>query len=338
MYKTKRYQDFTLANGEDVELEPEYSPADWIEPTIVEAGNYIVFGYLSLDDQCGNPLEDCDAMGVIHHHPRSRYGRRDSDYYDVLGLDSYGEPRIDEDKMQKIWYDKVMALPLVMFYISDRAIRDQVRRAKPGARDYRAVLREALADESAGDYSIEMQCRQAWAYRPEVPRDLATDIAERIEDALDWNYERACDEAWVGGDKDAVLLDLYDHSGCIWSVAGTGMNCRWDTSRGAAVWVPDKYLREELEKIQDPAERYAQAEKYAKQACKTYTAWANGDCYGVVVKVHEKDGTFVEEDACWGYIGSEYAEEWLSEQVKWAVARYEDKAPPKNPNQMEMAL
>ena len=36
MYKTKRYQDFTLANGEDVELETEYSPADWIEPTIVE--------------------------------------------------------------------------------------------------------------------------------------------------------------------------------------------------------------------------------------------------------------------------------------------------------------
>ena len=89
MYKTKRYQDFTLANGEDVELETEYSPADWIEPTIVEVGNYIIFGYLSHDSDCMNPLEDCDAMGVIHHHPRSRYGRRDSDYYDILGLDIY---------------------------------------------------------------------------------------------------------------------------------------------------------------------------------------------------------------------------------------------------------
>ena len=34
----------------------------------------------------------------------------------------------------------------------------------------------------------------------------------------------------------------------------------------------------------------------------------------------------------------EYAEETLAEQVKWAVARYEDKAPPKNPNQMEMSV
>lgn len=338
MYKTKRYQDFTLANGEDVELEPEYTPADWKEPTIVEVGNYIVFGYLSLDDQCGNPLEDCDAMGVIHHHPRSRYGSRDSDYYDILGLDQYGAPRIDEDKMQKIWYDKVMALPLVMFYISDRAIRDQVRRAKPGARDYRAVLREALADESAGDYSIEMQCRQAWAYRPEVPRDLATDIAERIEDALDWNYESAEQDAWVGMDKDAVLLDLYEHSGCVWSVSGTGMNCPWDTSRAESCWVPDKYLREELEKIADPKERRAKAVEYAEQAVKQYNAWANGDCYGVIVQVHELDGAIVEEDACWGYVGGDYAMESLAEQVKWAVARYEDKAPPKNPNQMEMSI
>ena len=338
MYKTRTYQDFTLATGEEIELEPQYTPIDWIKPTIVEVGNYVVFGYLSHDSDCGNPLEDCDAMGVIHHHPRSRYGRRDSDYYDVLGLDQYGEPRIDEDKLQKIWSDKVMALPLVRFYISDPKIRKTVRDSKPGATDYRAVLRTALADEYAGDYSITMQCRQAWAYRPEVPRDLASDIAEGIEDLLEWNYEDAAKEAWIGCDPDAILLDLYEHGGCVWSVAGTGMNCRWDTSRGEAVWVPDKYLRQELEKIPDPQERYAQAEKYAEQACNEYTSWANGDCYGVVVQVHENDGTFVEEDACWGYIGSEYAEESPAEQVKWAVARYEDEALPKNPDQMEMRV
>ena len=46
----------------------------------------------------------------------------------------------------------------------------------------------------------------------------------------------------------------------------------------------------------------------------------------------------VEEGACWDYIGGDYAEESLAEQVKWAVERYEDKAPPKNPNQMEMSI
>ena len=112
----------------------------------------------------------------------------------------------------------------------------------------------------------------------------------------------------------------------------------FDLSRHESVWVPDKYLREELEKIADPKERRAEAVKYAEQACKTYTSWANGDCYGVVVQVHELDGTFVEEDACWGYNGGDYAEESLAEQVKWMAARYEDKAPPKNPNQMEMSI
>ena len=110
----------------------------------------------------------------------------------------------------------------------------------------------------------------------------------------------------------------------------------FDLSRHEAVWVPDKYLREELEKITDPVERRKAAVKYAEQAVEQYNAWTSGDCYGVVVQVHELDGTFVEEDACWGHIGSEYAEESLAEQVKWMAARYEDKAPPKNPNQMEI--
>lgn len=320
--RTHHLQDFELDNGDSVELEAEYTPVEYHDPIVRQAGNYIIFGYLSHDECCSDPLEDCDTMGAIHHHPRSRYGRRDSDYYDILGLDSYGEPRIDEDKMQKIWYDKVMALPLVMFYISDRAIRDQVRWAKPGARDYRAVLREALADESAGDYSIEMQCQQAWAYRPEVPRDLASDIAERIEADIDWNYESAEQESWVGMDKDAVLLDLYEHSGCVWSVSGDGMQCRWDSSSAESVWVPDKYLREELEKIADPKERRTRAVEYAKQACETYTAWANGDCYGVVVQVHEKDGTLVDCDACWGYYVYEYSYTCLQSEMDSTASNY----------------
>ena len=209
MYKTKRYQDFTLANGEEVELEPEYTPADWKEPTIVEVGNYIIFGYLSHDSDCMNPLEYSDCMGVIHHHPRSRYGRRDSDYYDILGLDSYGDPVIDEDKLQKLWHDAVMAVPLTAF-----------------GPEYPEELRQQLAREEVGDFTVREQCRWAWRHHTrqgdvEVESDEEfDDLVEAVEEHLDWSYNRACDDAWTGGDKDAVLLDLYDHSGCIWSVSG----------------------------------------------------------------------------------------------------------------------
>lgn len=336
MFKRTTYtQDFDLANGDTVELEAEYAPCDYHDAVVKQAGNYIVFGYLSHDEDCGNPLEECDAMGAIHHHPRSHYGRRDSDYFEVLGLDSDGEPIIDDEKMQDMWRDAVMALPLFTFYISDTRLRRSIREAS-GAEDYRAGLRNALAEESVGDYSVEQQCCFAWKYRPEVPR--ASDIAELVEDRIKWDYEEARKACWVGGDKDAVLLDLYEHSGCVWSVAGTGMNCPWDTSRGESVWTPDKYLREELDKITDPQDRYAEAVKYAEQAVVQYNAWSSGDCYGVIVRIHELDGTLVESDECWGYVGGDYADETLKAEVAAAVTRWSKRAPEADPNQREVRL
>ena len=151
--RTHQTQEFTLNNGEEVELEFEYTPADWKDPIVKQAGNYLIFGYLSHDDDCGNPLDDCDGMGKIHHHPRSRYGRRDSDYFEVLGLDSYGDLIVDEDKVQDLWRERVMALPLRHFHIADKAVRRQIREHSVG-RDYRVVLREALANEEAGDYNM----------------------------------------------------------------------------------------------------------------------------------------------------------------------------------------
>ena len=46
-----------------------------------------------------------------------------------------------------------------------------------------------------------------------------------------------------------------------------------------------------------------------------YTAWANGDCWGVCVDVFDLDGKKIEDDACWGHIGSEYAEEELEREI-----------------------
>lgn len=48
-------------------------------------------------------------------------------------------------------------------------------------------------------------------------------------------------------DPYCVLLDVYSHGGEVWSVHGGGMQCRWDTSRGAGLWVPDKYVKEHID-------------------------------------------------------------------------------------------
>jgi hypothetical protein len=108
-------------------------------------------------------------------------------------------------------------------------------------RDIKKKLRDQLANEEAGDYSIGVQCRYAWAEH-DLTLEIYTEMANKIESVLVWSYEDAEVDARLPPDKDVIMLDLYDHSGCTWSISGTGTQCRWDTSRWEAVWVPDKCI------------------------------------------------------------------------------------------------
>ncbi len=58
------------------------------------------------------------------------------------------------------------------------------------------------------------------------------------------------------------------------------------------------------------------ARELAEQACETYTSWCNGDCWGVCIDTFDKEGNKISDDACWGYIGSEYAEQERDSQIE----------------------
>jgi len=118
------------------------------------------------------------------------------------------------------------------------------------------------------------------------------------------------------GNKDAVEIDKYEHSGVAYSVRGEGMNCRWDTSTAWAMWAPDKCLLDELKDLKGAARR-TKCIEYARQACTEINKWFSGDVYGVVVKHFNLKGEEIDEDSCWGYFGSEYATEELNSQIKW---------------------
>lgn len=340
--RTTQYEVFTKDDGEELELELPIPLNEWEAPEIelVETPHYIVLGYLAHDDSCSNPLEDCDAMGAIHHHPRSRYGSRDSDYYNVLGLDSYGDPLIDEDKVQMMWRDKVLAIPPERFVPPERFENElfeprPIYSSKGEPEPYWEHFRLRLADEEAGDYWVSDMAKYAWR-RMDVSEELIAALTEQVEPHLTWNWDEVLKACRIGPDPDAVLLDRYEHGLCKYSVHSNG-GCPWDTSRGEAVWVPDKYLKEELEKITDPEARRAQALKCAEQACDTYTDWCNGECYGHVVGVYDKvDGAQVDEDSCWGYIGDEWAEEALKEAMTFYVKEYQKRLSDKN--QMDLPL
>jgi hypothetical protein len=206
------YQSDKVQGGIDLEL--EFTPDDYFGIFATETETGIKVGYIVHDEFSPDPLDDCDGFGVIHHHPRSRYGSSNSEYYSTLGLDSYG----DED--------------------------------------------EGLTPN-----------------------------------------------------PDAIMLDLYEHSGCIWSIAGTGMNCRWDTSRHESVWVPDKVLLDEVSG-KSPEDRAAYLYKTCEQALEMYNAWSSGEVYEVVVQVHDSYGTQISCKFVGYCYGSDKAEKALEEAMK----------------------
>lgn len=73
--------------------------------------------------------------------------------------------------------------------------------------------------------------------------DYLTNVAE-VQQAL-WEQGRADGSI---GNRYCALLDVYDHSGIAYSLTGGGMQCRWDTSRGGALWVADASAKLEIDR------------------------------------------------------------------------------------------
>lgn len=126
-------------------------------------------------------------------------------------------------------------------------------------------------------------------------------------------------------DPDVVPLSYFEHGQCLWDVQGGERigrcpDMRWDGTRFAGVWIPDDCCRDEIKYVgKNKAKRRLRAVELAEQCCRVYTAWANGDCWGVCVDTFDKDGKKTNDDACWGFIGSEHAEQSLKEAMSYAA-------------------
>ena len=162
------------------------------------------------------------------------------------------------------------------------------------------------------------------------------------------------------------------------------MQCRWDTTHGGAIWVPDDDAEENIRdnvlrhlgigdvkwfgscgsndaplracysldggttwvgnfakwsqavdamvaasgRCIDPGEfsRHlsAEAEKYCRGVLGEYNAWVNGEVYGVVVYVIDRQAgkrIEAEDNECWGYIGGDLAKATLDETILNTVMR-----------------
>ena len=141
------------------------------------------------------------------------------------------------------------------------------------------------------------------------------------------------------GKEQTIPLSYFEHGNSIWGVKGTmnGMpDFNWDGVDFAGVWIPDKECINTVDHYEKLAkeknEEFNRNDKFkelAAQACKTYTAYVNGEVYGYNIELFrlqiDGDGDSIEEhgnydhmdnlfeDSCWGFYGDDY--DYMKETV-----------------------
>lgn len=217
------------------------------EERMVVLERFIVAGGLVCDQDSEhlNPCEPGTANGNIYHASTRRGDAEErSNYFAALGLDSDG----NKDFNCQAVVDRLVKRVMKRIGNDLSTFTRLLHRLRATGR---AVSKASL--ESVIQFAIE---QEGWAYALDYLADILWDVAfwnrldGKLQDALqplaDLFSESEAEECWeeahAAGEVGHVLaipLDIYEHGGVAYSVTGTGMNCRWDTSRAAAVWVPD---------------------------------------------------------------------------------------------------
>lgn len=190
--------------------------------------NTTVVGYLSDDHNSSNPLEDMDGYGFI-------YTARDQtqEFNSVLGLDQYGSADTDlvsdHPLLRRRWVAAAIEAEEFQVYCQATA------GCKEFSDDYYRGRAQRYWRENHDKYTYYSQSAiYDFEFSGRVLREL-------------WSELRADRDKSIG-DPDSVVLDCYEHGGCSWSLAGSGNQCRWDTSSGAGVWIPDSEARLEIDR------------------------------------------------------------------------------------------
>ena len=285
---------------EGVEVELDHVPCDWLDSHTCKIGERVIVAYNVSDHDCWRSddlLGDCMGRIVDAHNGRDAEKR---ELYALAGCDRYGDKDLDA-----VW-DRHQAEAIrryVDLVVNGHSDEDTVTEYEERDSGYARREGETLAETARRYVTEDAEGVHYWSYVMQDD-DMQTVLGEM------WEEPEFCP-----GDPNAVMLDVYDHSGQRWSISGGGMQCRWDTSRGAGAWVPDKYLLDQIESdVAQGKDRRAQCRLYAKQFLDTYNDIISGNVYGCVVQVHDLEGEQLSQDDCWGFIGTDHAEESLLDE------------------------
>lgn len=200
-------------------------------------GSFLVVGYLADDSDCENPMETCDGMGNVHSSNRHAGRDAHSAMQDALGLTDDWEPNLEAKAVQDLAEAELKKL-----LQADYTAQMVAWTIQYSAEGYTpAQLLEDMLEYFQYGYtntSMEFDAEEQTVLQEIEPKWV--DIQQKA-----WEAARSTGAL---GNRDSVMLDCYEHGGQVWSVSGSGMQCQWDTARGAGVWVPDDVCREEIDR------------------------------------------------------------------------------------------
>lgn len=218
------HHHIVTVNGTDIELELPVTPSTcmgFLEPEVHIGKETILVAYLADDHHVPNPLDEDDFAGSIYE--ARRHGSTLGDYCRALGLRrDGGGPDLD-----LVYEDDVVA----------------------------AAHKRLAEDTTLLEHAFQ-HCRRYFDDNGKDELEYVTDCLDSINEltpvmdvpALQLELWKAGRAAGTIGAKHSVMLDVYEHGGISYSVSGSGMQCRFDTARGGAVWVPSEDQIEEIEK------------------------------------------------------------------------------------------
>ena len=198
---------------------------DFEDFIVKQEGNTLKVGYLADDLDGEDPMVCCDGQGHLftaHRHARDEHPHMqealalDADWQPDLELLSNGGPA--EDAFRKEWIRQASIRAEFCVWAESTGRKTESTTAY--------LKRRATAfwkQQSAGG-SVSGKDLWDFSFSLEVATDVWSDLVAR----------------GVIGNRDAVSLDCYEHSGTLWSISGTHNSCHWDTARRAGVWVPDE--------------------------------------------------------------------------------------------------
>ena len=286
-----------IEDFEDASCELNHEPVEWIDMLKAKVGDKIVIAYCVQDSDyrdVGDLMGDCMGQLLSFHRHNSKEEHQTG--LEALGNDREGEKNLDK-VWDKHWREATNRLVSVVF---QKYELDDIVEMYDGTQ-YELI--DGCLDAQLVEGVLRQDCESyGWANIMYYD-DMLTVLSEMWEEP-----------AYFPGDRDAQLLACYDHGGQSWSLSGSGMQCRWDTSNSAGVWVPDEYLRKQLDADEAKGEdRDGNARKYCEQFLSTYNDIIDGNVYGCVVEWFDEDGKTLGDEACWGFIG-DHAEEALKDE------------------------